>query len=822
MVCGNQWAAVDPLSIDNHDHAAVEQPFFIEPSTLAELGFPELCAALAERAETPMGKARAGTLGFLSDESAVERSLASIEEARNLLGRALSIPVGGVDDVAPHIDRAEKGAMLTATELGACARLLRAALGVRSFLRAHELEAPLLSRRAADLPVLTAVAHAIEDVLEPSGTLRDDASPELARTRARARSLHGQIQSYLDEAMGEPTFAGHLREQYYSLRNERYVIPVLAASRAKVPGIVHNASQSGQTLFVEPEAIVGLGNELAIARSLADEEERRILTELSQAVGEAADDVRATLQLVGWLDLVQAQARMAQSLDASVPTLEADRDGPFSLRSLRHPLLVLQGKKVVPSHVELERGVFALVVSGPNAGGKTVTITAVALAALMLRAGMPIAAESGSRLPLMRGVLSAVGDAQNLAEGLSTFSGHVKRLAHMTDLARSGWLVIVDEIAADTDPVEGAAIAAAVLEHFAARHARAFVTTHLDALKALAVTDARFANARVRLDPITQRPSYTLELGSAGMSNALELAAQVGLASPLLQRARALLETGGQLTVALQRLDARQRELDGLRATVDAERRRAEAARVELETERARVVAQRDAERAQARSEVLAELEPMRAELKRMVAALQAAPTMREAQTAQQEVERVVDALEQTARREAVIARADRAHAVGATSSAGKQALRPGMRVLVIPLEKEGELLSIEADAAVVAMGMLRSRVAFSDVVPLVGKKRSPARAPAKGIAARAIGEPGSRLDVRGMRADEAERALGRFLDALSLDGPADALIVHGHGTGALKKLVRDFLAASPFVEAQRPGEQHEGGDGVTLLHMRS
>ena len=351
-----------------------------------------------------------------------------------------------------------------------------------------------------------------------------------------------------------------LRDLYYSVRGDRYVLPVRAEHRSHLPGIVHNASNSGQTLFIEPQQLVELGNQLTIAEAGALEEEQRILHELSGAVGRRAPALEHDVETIAVLDEAAAGGRLADDLEAGAPELGGDR---FDLRKARHPLLVLQRKSagVVANDIALPAPAQALIVSGPNAGGKTVTITGVGLCALMARAGLPIPAEAGSRMPLYRTVYTAIGDEGDLSRDLSTFTAHLSALKWILEAAGPGTLALIDEIAADTDPREGAAIAVAALEKLVAAGAQVLITTHLEELKALALADPRFAPASVGFDVDRLAPTYRLRLGEVGASSAIEIARRVGLSEDVCVRAREILGSGASVvSQAVERLEKERAE----------------------------------------------------------------------------------------------------------------------------------------------------------------------------------------------------------------------------------------------------------------------
>jgi DNA mismatch repair protein MutS2 len=791
--------------------------------TLEELGWPEILEALAQRCRLPAGRARAAALPFQPDAAAAREALERVDEARRLSEAAWSMPLGGVGDVEPHLERAAKGGVLEPISLRECAALVRAVVRTRRAMEARAGEVARLWALAEPLADDDRLADRIERCIEPSGTVSDRASPELAAARERARGLHRALKAQVETYLADVEMQRHLRDTYFTIRNERYVLPVLASARSAVPGIVHNASQSGQTLFVEPDGMVELGNELAIANATAAEEEARILRELSDALRRDAGALAADLGRLAELDVLEGAARLASDLDAHTPEVGTEGAG-FELLSLRHPLLVLQGKKVVASHVRLSPPHRALIVSGPNGGGKTVAITAVGLSALMLRAGLPIAAALGSRLPFYLEVRAAVDERGDLHKDLSTFTAHLTAVRDMLQGAVPGSLVLVDEIAADTDPREGAALAAAILEALAERGATVLVTTHLEELKALALSDARYANARVGFDAERLLPTFQLHLGTPGSSSAIEVAARVGLPPAVVERARAALRgSGGALGEAL-------RALDEERARAETARRSAEAALKEAE---ARVAAATRAEQEARRAEkeaaarvgeaLVDEIEAARGEVARVLAELQSQPSVKRAADAQRQLEE----WRETVRRGA---KGAQARAETSRESLPGGAVGVGARVRVISLGKEGEVLEFDGEEALLRIGALKMRRPVSDLIGLQGKarpapamarSRSEKLAAAEAAAGAAAPALQSRLDVRGLRVDELLREVERFLDRLYSEGEAECLILHGHGTGALKQALRDHLSASPYVGSFRRGEDHEGGDAVTVVRIR-
>jgi DNA mismatch repair protein MutS2 len=789
----------------------------VQPSerTYADLAFGEIAAALASRCQTEPGKQRALALSLCPNAEEVRNRLTVVEEARKLADEEVLLPLAGVTDLRSALERAAKSAALEPRELLSIAQLLFGFLRIKDLLFDCADRAPSLAGIAQRLPSLEPLAARIDLCIEPSAEISDRASADLRQARMRARSLHLSIKSKIETMLRDEKLAPNLREAYFSLRSGRYVLPILAASRAEVPGIVHNASQSGQTLFVEPEALISQDNELAIAESVVLEEEQRILLELSGAVGHSAEPIQTGLEAAAELDLAEAAARLATELGAATPVLE-DAHGILQLADLRHPLLLLRGKEVVPNELALTDEIKSLVISGPNAGGKTATLTAVGLCALMLRAGLQIPASASSRLPLYGSIQTVMGDAQDLSHDLSTFSAHVEKLRDAAGAAGPGSLVLIDEIAADTDPREGAALAISVLEDLISRGATVLVTTHLEEVKALGHADRRFLNARVGFDPVRKAPTYRLRLGEAGASSAIEIAERVGLSPQVCRRARELVQgAAGPFSRALVDLEQQRLQLAEEEERARRAAHSAQAEREALAQERLAFQRERQDEEMRARERLTAELESARAEIRRL---LEKPDTHgREVLAARQREEQ--ERLEQLRRERTRLQPAE-----------GSPDLRLGGWVRHPRLNTDVEILELSGEEALVSAGAIKTRVPIAELVAAKGRKPRVSARDASGdlirkaeqATAAAWTDPDRRCDVRGLRFDDAVREVELFLDRLARAGEKGGLIIHGHGTGALKQGIRELLARSPYVRLYRPGESHEGGDGVTVVGLHT
>ena len=581
--------------------------------TLEDLGWPTLVEHWARRCATARGAAAVRAVALFERPDEARARAAEIAEARDLAARDARLPLGGIADIAAALERVRKAAALDAAELVAVATTGAALARLRAHLRAHAERAPRLAAYAERLADLGHVFHPILEAFDPDGRLVDHASDALGPLRRALASIKAQLEKRMSTLLTDERFATYLQDSYYTQRDERYVLPIRTDGKGFVRGIVHGTSQSGQTLFIEPEEIVELNNRAKLAEADVADEERRILVKFSGWVAEEADAFLGSAAAAETLDVIAAAAIMADDTVSAEPIVD---DAPrIALLHARHPLMLLAERRCVANDVTVAAGA-TLLVSGPNAGGKTVALKTTGLAALMTRAGLHLTAESGSVMGWFPDVRTDIGDAQSLEHDLSTFSGHLVNLRDLLATAGPGSLVLIDEIAVGTDPEQGAALAQAVLEALAERGVTAIVTTHYERLKALGATDARFANASVGFDLARLEPTFKLHLGAPGSSSALAVARRMGIDDGVVERARALMGPHvAKVEELLASVADQRRRIEEERASLLAELEAAEADRAAARAARDRFHQRFEKQARAAHGDTLAALKAARREI---------------------------------------------------------------------------------------------------------------------------------------------------------------------------------------------------------------
>jgi DNA mismatch repair protein MutS2 len=786
----------------------------MDGKSIALLEFPLVRERLAAVTGFPPGRRLAEALLPSSDAVLVEIGLEETSQVRALLAERPSVGIGGAHDVGPAVDRAGRGGRLDAAQFAAIAQTLEAASRLRDVLA--EDRRSLLHELARSLHPLPGLRSTLERSFDPAGELLDTASPRLGALRRATRHAYERLRTRLEQLVHSSDVGGALQDPIVTLRNGRYVVPVRADARSRVKGIVHDASGSGQTLFIEPLVAVELGNAWREAQLAEAAEIERILDELSALVGSQAGLISETLGALARFDFWSAKARLAEEMDAvrAEPATRAE----IVLKGARHPGL---SGRVVPIDVELGTDFRALIVTGPNTGGKTVTLRTIGLLVLMHQAGLHVPADPGSRLPVLVDLFADIGDEQSVAQSLSTFSGHLRSIVRIAQAAGPATLVLLDELGAGTDPTEGSALAQALLDHFLRTGALVAATTHYAELKVYAHTTPDVRNASVEFDLATLSPTYHLRIGLPGGSQAFAIAERLGLPASIVDDARSRLSEGQQAfeetLASIRAADLATREaLDRARA---AEQRATESRRV-ADEERRQARRERDEAVAVARADAERIVEDLRADVsgarRRLERETITGPAL------DQVVENAEARLERLPAPAPATAPPPPVDPVDWRVGARARSRSGGWEGRVVALERGGRRATLE-------VGGMRVTSPTEDLeLPTARAGEAPRFARPDGATEAASGisrlrldrarTVASSLDVRGARVEEALEVVERYLEDASLAGLERALIIHGLGTGALRDAVRAAASAHPLVRSVRAGERGEGGDGATVV----
>ncbi len=788
--------------------------------TRSDLEWDRLLSALADRCESPAAKDLARTLPFSTSREGARAVLAEHAEAKDLLDRGSPLPIVPLPDIRDSLARLGVGGVLGPTELRDVARVAGAGRALRRFLNANRERSPRLAMALATDPTLDALAEEIHHCFDADGSLADHASPRLRELRGEYQASRQRILNRMNELMSR--YESILQDRFVTEREGRYVVPVRADAHERFPGIVHTTSASGATLFVEPRAVISLGNRLKVLESDVTREEFAIYARLSSLVSDSLPSVIACADALALADVRAAVAKLAIELQLRFPDV---LDEPqLELVRARHPLLVLDLPEVIPSDLTALPA-RALVVSGPNAGGKTVALKTLGLAALMLRAGLPIACGDGSRAGIFELVLTDVGDDQSLQKNLSTFSAHVTNIVTIINQAMPGALVLFDELAGGTDPREGEALAAGILDSLCARGATVAITTHYEGLKVLATADDRFRNASVGFNLATLEPTFAVVMDLPGSSSALAVARRYGMPSTVLERADKFLDRSDEdFEVVVKKLHDERAALELARAAAETKARDLDAARLRLDDERD-AIRQRQANAFdRATEELLDRVKRAREELRAATAKI------RQKKLGESDLRQAQHAIDRVASEVAIggdLERrpgAARDHTRESSATVDIAQLKKGKRVYVPRLRAEAEVIEVLGREVRVAAGSLKLTVNIAELREAQTPQRPQASPASKSESTKlevAIQTHENTCDLRGLRADDAVAMATSFLDRSITDNRKVAYLLHGHGTGALKEVLRKELSASPYVATFRPGERHEGGDGVTVVWLR-
>lgn len=747
----------------------------------------------------------------------VEQRLAETTEAVNMALRRGNPPGFLAADIAPSLSRLDMGGVLSMKELLAVENVLKVARGLQRYVEEDKhAEGGIIAGIAGNITPLREVETRISDAIISEEEMADSASAELASIRRRMKVLDSRIRDTLNEIITSQRYQKCLQEPIITMRGERFVVPVKAEHKGEVRGIVHDTSASGSTLFIEPMAVVALSNELAALAGLEKDEIERILAELSAYVGGYSGEIVQDLDCIYQLDFIFCKARLSIDMNALAPAL--NDEGYIDIKQGRHPLL--DPARVVPIDIYLGKTFDTLVITGPNTGGKTVSLKTLGLFTLMAQSGLHIPVRDNSHICVFEQVFADIGDEQSIEQSLSTFSSHIVNLVGILGKVHDSTLVLMDELGAGTDPVEGAALAISILEYIRARGARAAATTHYSELKMYALTTDGVENASCEFDVGTLSPTYRLLIGVPGKSNAFAISTRLGMDAAIIERAKTLMHDDNvKMEDVINRLEQNRQEAERERQRAQAMERDARALKEKLEREQADTGRKRHEILEEARREALRILDDAKEEAQRAVRDIRTVRDTALELDAQREVEQAKSRLKK---------RSDKLAAMqGSRPSSPRHKppknLKPGDSIELVSLGQRASVLTkpdkdgnFQAQAGIMKVrANLRDVRLLSDAPKLERTQTRPTTSRRTGAT------PGLELDLRGMYLEEALQKLDKFLDDAVLSGLHTVTVIHGKGTGVLRKGVQERLKGHKHVAAYRLGQFGEGEDGVTIVELR-
>ena len=800
----------------------------MDSRTFEALELGSLIELLARHVQTPLGRKRVLELKPSTEKDQILDALAITTETAEYLKSVGGFGLGGLEDPEPAlVQLAVEGTALEPTQVLLLERLITVSLGLRAIFRPAEIRARFsrLSRLADHIPDLGRLLSGIRGKILPGGEISDDASPDLRNIRREIQDSRSKIHRHLESIIRSESRA--IQEEIVTFRNGRFVIPIRTDSRNLVPGVVHGLSGSGQTTFVEPLSVIDQNNEIVRLREQEEVEIARILLSISDALRANLPAIRSAAGVMADFDLAQAKGRFSIEFRCVPPQLSDD--GGLLLVEARHILLdhSLRNSeiKVVPISLELDSRCQVLVISGPNAGGKTVVLKTVGLVALAAQMGLHVPARE-ARLPVYDQILADIGDQQSIAANLSTFTAHMRNISEMSRAVRPPALLLVDEVGTGTDPDEGSALAVAIVDHFRRTGATTIVTTHYNGLKIWASQAEGVRNASVEFDERTLRPTYRLLMGVAGASAGLEIARRMDVPESILESARSLIDKDQlQAGEYLKRLKAAADEQETLISSLQEER---EAAAAKFESLDRDFSSREETRRAQFNEALARALEEFKAESDRLLKSIkeraEAERVRRVAATRSAELRRVAERIRKEAQGAGVLhpgaTDRNRAPAIAAGATAE---INEGDSVRVLSLDREGIVESVHGNDLTVALGPLRYHADRGDLQLIVSAGVTPQQVKiqvaASGMDVDAVVT--TEVNLIGMTADEARDRVDKLLDDAFLAGAESIRIIHGHGKGILRKAIADLLTGHPQVEKFSLAPPEKGGGGATIVELK-
>ncbi|MED0737193.1 endonuclease MutS2 [Aneurinibacillus thermoaerophilus] len=786
----------------------------MEARTLSTLEFDKIIVQLADYASSSLGREKIEQLTPVAELEEVERRQQATREGTTVLRLRGSVPFGGIRDIRSACKRASMGGVLNTTELLDIASTLYGGGRLKTFIASitEEESLPLLKELVSQVERLSGLENEINRAIDENGVVVDSASSALAQIRGQIRGAEKRIRERLEQMIRNSNTQKMLQDPIVTIRNDRFVIPVKQEYRHVFGGIVHDQSSSGATLFIEPQVVVNISNELRELKLKEAREVEKILSALSAKVAEVAEVLLHNMECLAEADFIFAKASYAQALKAIQPVM--NDKGYLRIKKGRHPLI--PAEQVVPIDIELGKSYTAIVVTGPNTGGKTVSLKTVGLFSLMAMAGLHIPAEEGTEMTIFEGVYADIGDEQSIEQSLSTFSSHMTNISHILQHVNNRSLVLFDELGAGTDPTEGAALAMAIIDYVHQRGARLVATTHYSELKAYAYDRPQIVNASVEFDEVTLRPTYRLLVGIPGRSNAFAIASRLGLPEKILQQARDFVKTEEtEIDTMIASLEENQRKAEAERRTVEHLRAELELAREELARELAILEEKKEQLYRQAEEEARAAVEKARKEAEQIIFDLRRLAREEHANIKEHKLIEARKRLE-----EAVPTLRKRKKQKPKNVPLNQQPLEVGDEVRVLSLNQKGEIVGKVSDNEFqVQIGIVKMNVKADNLEKLKSARPQATQQITRITSAR---EPvRMELDVRGHTVEEAIIRIDKYLDEAVLSGLNQVSIIHGKGTGALGLGVQKYLRNHRLVKSFRWGGQGEGGLGATIVELK-
>ena len=792
----------------------------MDQKSLRVLEYNKIIDLLATKASSSLGLKYIEELKPKPDYKEVKDMLEETSEAQGILIKRGHVNLGGIQDISDSVKRAEIGAVLDPGGLLKISDNLRAARNLKRSLTPGEEEDfnyPMIQSLSNALYVYRNIEEEIDNAIISEVEVSDNASPTLRSIRRGILQKNQSIRSKLNSIISSTTYQKYLQDAIISVRGDRFVVPVKAEYRSQVAGIIHDQSSSGATLFIEPMSIVEMNNELRKLRLDEQEEIERILAELTKMVGEVAGDILSNQVILGKLDFAFAKGKLSLSMKAIEPILNEEKN--INIKNGRHPLL--DADKVVPNNIYLGKDFDTLVITGPNTGGKTVTIKTIGLFALMTQSGLHIPADYGSSMCVYDNIFADIGDEQSIEQSLSTFSSHMTKIVGILNEVSSDSLVIFDELGAGTDPVEGAALAIAILEDVNMAGAKCIATTHYSELKNYALTKDRVENAAVEFDVNTLSPTYKLLIGVPGKSNAFEISRKLGLRDYIIDRAKEFINTDNiELEDVLQNVEKNRIKAEEERAEAEQLKKEIEYVKAEYDRKLEKLNVSREKMMEKARSESFSITRQAKEEADNILKELR----NMEMEMASKEKNKKIEALrKELADSMGNLQPSVKSMIVPKVSNKEIKDLKPGDEVKVITLNQEGTVVSVDKKKkeAVVQMGIMKMTLPFKALQIAQKEKKSIVTKSTRKIISSKSGSVKSEVDLRGMNLEEAIVEVDKYLDDACVAGLETVTIIHGVGTGVLKKGLQDVLKKNKHVKSQRPGQYGEGGMGVTIVEIR-